>query len=92
MGKGDISWKRQTEAGERVEVYARQTSDRWTFYFRGGRHQQWQTLSEPSFEDWSELLDAVQRRIERHLMKKEESAKLEKLIHERFGRPGTVSD
>jgi len=84
MAKGDISWKRRTEAGDRLEIYARQSGENWTFYSRGGRNQQWQILLEPPLEDWLELLDAVQRRIERQFMKEEAAYKLSKLIQERF--------
>ncbi len=83
MPKGDISWKRRTESGERLEIFARQTGDRWTFYSRESRNERWTVLADPPREDWIELLDAVQRRVDRQLMRPEEAAKLAQSIRAR---------
>jgi len=84
MAKAEISWKRRTEAGERLEVYAQHVGDRWIFYVRERRVGQWQTVADPPLVDWLELLDAVQRRINRRLLRPEEAARVKKTILERF--------
>lgn len=84
MAKAEISWKRKTETGERLEVYAHHVGDRWKFYQREKRYDQWQSVAEPPLEDWLELLDAVRRRISRRLLRPEEEERVKKSIHERF--------
>jgi hypothetical protein len=84
MGKGEISWKGRTPEGLKREVYARRTGNQWKFYVREKRYDQWQELPDPPFEDWLELLDGVQRRIARRLLRPEEEPRLRKLITERF--------
>ena len=87
MAKAEISWKRRTEEGERVEVYAQHVGDRWKFYARPRRFDQWEHVEEPPVEDWLELLDAVQRKIQRMLLRPEEAVRIKKAISEKF--PGT---
>jgi hypothetical protein len=41
-------------------------------------------MAEPPLEDWLELLDAVERRINRRLLRPEEEARVRKSIRERF--------
>jgi hypothetical protein len=82
--KSEISWKRRTEAGERVAVYAKRVGDQWKFFMRDRRYDQWQAVPEPPLEDWLELLDAVQRRIGRRLARPEEEARVKKMINEKF--------
>jgi len=84
MAKAEISWKRRTEAGERVEVYARHVGKQWKFFMRDRRFERWQAVAEPPLEDWLELLDAVRRRIQRRLLRPEEEAHIAKCIHERY--------
>ena len=84
MAKAEISWKRRTETGERLEVYAHHVGDRWIFYSRERRLGQWQTVAEPPLVDWLELLNGVERRIKRRLLRPEESARVKKTIIERF--------
>lgn len=84
MAKAEISWKRRTELGERLEVYAHHVGDQWKFYARERRFGQWEAVAEPPLEDWRELLSAVERRIARRLLRPEESAHVRRLIHERF--------
>jgi hypothetical protein len=84
MAKAEISWRRRTETGERVEVYAQHVGNRWKFFMREKRFDQWQPVAEPPLEDWLELLDSVQRRITRRLQRPEEEARLKKTIHELF--------
>ncbi len=84
MAKAEISWKRTTEFGEKVQVYAQHVGDQWKFFMRDRRYDQWQPVAEPPLEDWLELLDAVQRRISRRLLRPEEEMRVKKSIHERF--------
>jgi hypothetical protein len=87
MPKAEISWKNQTPEGERRQVYAQHVGDRWRFYVREKRFDQWEPLPDPPLEDWLELLDSVHRRIQRQLLRPEEEARIKKVIQERF--PGT---
>jgi len=84
MAKGEISWKRQTEDGERVQVYAHHVGNRWNFYHRQRRYDQWQTIANPPLADWLELLDAIRRRAARRLVRPEEVDRVVKQIQERF--------
>jgi hypothetical protein len=84
MPKAEISWKRRTEDGGRVEVYAQHVGNQWKFYRRERRFDQWQALPKPPLEDWLELLDSVRRRINRRLQRPEEEVRLKKTIHELF--------
>ena len=65
MPKAEISWKRVTEDGEKIQVYAQRVGREWKFSHRAKRFDQWQPVAEPPLEDWLELLDAVQRLITR---------------------------
>ena len=82
--KAEISWKRRTEEGVKIEVYAQHVGNRWLFYARQRRFEQWEPVDDPLLEDWLELLDAVERRIQRRLLRPEEAASLRKAIRERF--------
>ncbi len=84
MAKAEISWRRITPEGVRLQVYAHHVGREWLFYARERRYDQWQVVANPPLEDWLELLDAVQRRINRRLLRPEEDARLKKSIRERF--------
>jgi hypothetical protein len=84
MAKAEIGWKVRTEEGQRREVYARHVGDRWVFFERGRRFENWQALTEPPLEDWLELLDGVRRRITRRLLRPEEEDRVKRSIEERF--------
>ncbi len=84
MPKAEISWKRVTAEGTRIQVYAHHVGREWIFYRREKRYDQWQALPEPPLEDWLELLDAVQRLINRRRLRPEEEARIKKTIRERF--------
>ena len=84
MAKAEISWKRVTAEGVRLQVYARHVGRDWRFFARERRYDQWQAVPEPPLEDWLELLDAVRRRINRRLLRPEEEGRVEKSISERF--------
>jgi len=87
MPKAEISWKRTTEEGDKLQVYVQHVGGAWLFFARERRFDEWQAVHEPPLEDWLELLDAVQRRINRRLLRPEEEARIIKQIQERF--PGT---
>jgi hypothetical protein len=80
--KAEISWKRTDDAGERVQVYAHHVGNRWLFYWRHRRYDQWQPLEFPPLEDWLALLDSVRRRAQRRLLRPEEIGCIEKRIRE----------
>lgn len=85
MPSRDISWTRRTEDGERVEIYVDQSGDRWIFHSRERRPEPWQVVENPPLEDWERLLDAVERRIGRQLMKPEEADRIRKMIQLKKG-------
>jgi hypothetical protein len=84
MAKAEVSWKRVTDEGERLQVYARHVGGDWRFFVRQRRYDQWEAVPNPPLEDWLELLDAVRRRINRRLLRPEEDARVKKSIRERF--------
>jgi len=84
MAKAEISWKRRTPEGERLEIYAHHVGDRWNFYIRERRIGEWKPMDDPPLEDWLELLDGIRRRVNRRLLRPEEIGRLEKTIHELF--------
>jgi hypothetical protein len=84
MAKAEISWKRRTEEGTRLRVYARRVGGEWRFFARERRYDKWQPLERPPLEDWLELLDAVRRRINRRLLRPEEVDRVRQAIAERF--------
>jgi hypothetical protein len=84
MAKAEISWVRTTEEGGKFQVYAHHVGNRWIFYSRQRRFDQWQELKQPPLEDWLELLDSVRRRVQRRLLRPEEIQRIEKTIRERF--------
>ena len=84
MGKAEISWKGCTEAGLKREVYARRMGGRWNFFARERRNDQWQELKTAPIEDWLELLDGVQRRVQRRLLPPDEELRVKKRILELF--------
>ena len=84
MAKAEISWKRVTEEGIRLQVYVQHVGGDWRFFARERRYDQWQAIAEPPLEDWLALLDSVKRRINRRLLRPEEEARVKKSIRERF--------
>jgi hypothetical protein len=84
MPKAEISWKRVTEDGVRLQVYAQHVGRDWLFFRRERRYDQWQVVLEPPLEDWLELLDAIQRLINRRRIRPEEEDRVKKSIRERF--------
>jgi hypothetical protein len=84
MGKAEISWKGKTEEGIKREVYVRNVGAQWQFFEREKRYDQWQRLERPLLEDYMELLDAVQRRIARRLLRPEEEQRVKRMIRESY--------
>ena len=82
--KGEISWKRCDEYGERMECYARNERGTWKFFQRERRFEDWEVYPEPAFEDWMELLDSVRRRIPRRKMEPADEQRLVCTIREKF--------
>ena len=84
MPKAEISWKRVTEEGVKLQVYAQRVGGDWRFFQRERRFDQWQAVPEPPLDDWLELLDAVQRLITRRRLQPEHEEHLRRRIRERF--------
>ena len=84
MAKAEISWRRSNADGVKIQVYVQHVGRDWLFYAREKRFDQWQRVEEPPLEDWLELLDAVQRRINRRLLRPEEEDRVKASIRERF--------
>jgi len=84
MAKAEISWRRTTPEGIRLQVYVQHVGRDWLFFVREKRYDQWQPVEEPPLEDWLELLDAVQRRINRRLLRPEEEDRVKRSIRQRF--------
>ena len=84
MAKAEISWKRVQQDGIKIQVYVQHVGREWLFFARERRFDQWQRIKDPPLEDWLKLLDAVQRRINRRLLRPEEEARVMKSIRERF--------
>jgi len=86
MARDDIEWVREDAEGERIEIKAHQIRERWDFYWRPGRSYGWEKLPEPLLEDWLEVLDGVERRVQRRRYPLDEPAKVRRLIRQRFPR------
>ena len=84
MGKAEISWNRVNEDGEKRQAFAHHVGDRWIFFARPRRFDEWEELKNPPLDDWLELLDGVRRRINRRLVRPEEEARVIKRIKELF--------
>ena len=84
MPKAEISWKRVTEDGVKLQVYAREVSQEWRFFARTGRFEQWQALENPPLEDWLLLLDAVRRLITRRRYQPTDEDRLRRRMREQF--------
>jgi hypothetical protein len=82
--KAEISWKRVTADGVKLQVNAQRVSREWKFSQRAKRFDQWQPVPEPPLEDWLELLDAVQRLITRRRLQPEHEERIRQRIRERF--------
>ena len=84
MPKAEIAWKRVTEDGEKLQVYAQHIGREWHFFHRLKRFDNWNPVKEPPMEDWLELLDAMQRLVNRRRYQPIDEATLRRQIRERF--------
>jgi hypothetical protein len=84
MAKAEISWKRVTGDGEKLQVYVQHVSREWRFFHRARRFDQWRRVPEPPLEDWLELLDAVRRLVNRRRYQPDDEERLRAQIRERF--------
>lgn len=84
MPKAEISWKRDTAEGTKLQCYAQHVGKQWIFYQRAERFDRWLEVKDPPQEDWLALLDSVKRRINRRLLRPEEEVRVRKSISERF--------
>ena len=88
MPKAEISWRRTTDEGVKMQVYAQRIGGEWSFFHREKRFDQWQLVPEPPLEDWMELLDAVQRLITRRRLQPVHEEHVRRRIRERFPEAG----
>jgi hypothetical protein len=83
MAKAEISWKRVTDEGVKLQVYAQHVGRDWKFFHREKRFDQWREV-EPPLEDWLELLEAMQRLIVRRRYQPDDEEDVRKKIRDRF--------
>ena len=88
MPKAEIAWKRVTEDGEKLQVYAQHIGRDYHFFRRAKRFDVWQRVMEPPLEDWLELLDCVQRLVNRRRYQPSDEEILRRQIRERFPESG----
>jgi hypothetical protein len=86
--KAEISWKHKDAEGQRRDVYVRHVGSEWRFFCRERRFDPWQPLEFPPLEDWLSLLDAVERRIARRLLRPEEADRVRQTIRDRYPEAG----
>jgi hypothetical protein len=88
MPKAEISWKRVTDDGVKLQVYAQHVGRDWRFFHREKRFDVWQPVKDPPLEDWIALLDAMQRLITRRRYQPDDEVRLRKQIRERYPEAG----
>ena len=88
MPKAEISWKRVTEDGEKLQVYVQHIGREWKFFQREKRFDVWQPVKEPPLEDWKALLDAMTRLVNRRRYQPDDEILLRRQIRERFPEAG----
>jgi hypothetical protein len=86
--KAEVSWKRVTDDGVKLQIYAQHVGREWIFFQRVKRYDPWQAVPEPPLEDWLELLDAVRRFIPRRRYQPADEEFLCRRIRERFPEAG----
>ena len=84
MPKAEISWKRVTDDGVKLQIYAQHVGREWIFFQREKRYDPWVPVPEPPLEDWLELLDALRRFIPRRRYHPADEEYLCRRIRERF--------
>jgi hypothetical protein len=88
MPKAEISWKRVTDDGIKLQVYVQRVGRDWKFFHRQKRFDVWQPVKDPPLEDWMELLDAMQRLVTRRRYQPDDEERLRKEIRERYPESG----
>jgi hypothetical protein len=88
MARDDISWVRLDAEGNKLTVYAHQIRERWDFYCRARRHDDWEALLEPTVEDWHEVLDGVRRRTQRRQYAPDVADNLAATLRKRYPQAG----
>jgi hypothetical protein len=88
MPKAEISWKRVTGDGVKLQIYAQHVGREWIFFQREKRYDQWAPVPEPPLEDWLELLEALRRFIPRRRYHPVDEEYLCRRIRERFPEAG----
>ena len=88
MPKAEISWKRVTDDGVKLQVYAQHVGREWRFFHREKRFDIWQPVKDPPLEDWMALLDAMQRLITRRRYQPDDEERLRMQIRERYPEAG----
>jgi hypothetical protein len=88
MAKAEISWKRVTDAGDKLQVYAQHVGHDWRFFQRAKRFDRWIAVEEPPLEDWLALLDALERLVVRRRYQPDDEDRLRRKIRERFPEAG----
>jgi hypothetical protein len=84
MPKAEISWKRLTDDGRKLQVYVQLVGREWIFFHREKRFDQWRPVDKPPLEDWLALLDAVQRMVSRRRYQPDDEERLRGRIREKF--------
>jgi hypothetical protein len=84
MPKAEISWRRVTDDGAKLQVYAQHVGRNWKFFQREKRFEVWQAVENPPLEDWLLLLDAIQRLITRRRYQPDDEVRLRMQIRERY--------
>jgi hypothetical protein len=82
MPKAEISWKRVTEDGAKLQVNAQRVGGEWIFSQRAKRFDQWQSVANPPLEDWLELL--VERLVTRRRLQPVHEDLVRRRIREKF--------
>jgi hypothetical protein len=80
----EIKWDDIDPAtGRRRFVKAEQFASRWTFYCRRERRGVWEKWAEPSRQMWEDLLEALERRVQRREgVEESDVAEVRKIIEE----------
>lgn len=84
MARCEISWNTRGEDGVKRELNVRKVGNQWLFFTREKRYDCWVPVDDPPLDAWLELLDGVQRRIARRLLKPEEESRVKKIILTRY--------
>jgi hypothetical protein len=82
--KVEITWKTRDAQGARREINARKAGAIWRFFEREKRFDRWDPIDHVPLEHWLRLLEAVQRRIARRLLRPEEETNLRRRIAELY--------